>query len=56
MKKNKFVCCICGREVKGWSNNPAPIVNEQGAKCCDVCNWEKVIPARISTMRKEKNG
>lgn len=39
------VCCICGKEFKGWGNNPWPV--KEDGECCDQCNWEKVVPARI---------
>lgn len=40
-------CCICGKEMKGHGNNPWPINNDVAKRCCDECNWDKVIPARI---------
>ena len=56
----KFVCCICGNEFEGFGNNPAPICEEPGMRCCDSCNEEVVIPERVSrifmamAMRKNK--
>lgn len=47
-------CCICGREIKGWGNNPWPVNNNESAKCCDECNGQVVIPARIRGMYKVK--
>jgi hypothetical protein len=38
-------CCICEYEIEGYGNNPTP-VSKKG-RCCDKCNTEKVIPARI---------
>ena len=47
-------CCICGKEIEGFGNNPWPINNDVEAKCCDDCNWGVVIPARIDGLyRKE---
>jgi len=43
-------CCICGKEFDGYGNNPWP-VKEDGC-CCDECNVDKVIPARISSLAK----
>ena len=43
---NKHTCCICGKEFEGYGNNPYPVA-EDGV-CCDDCNMNKVIPARIS--------
>ncbi len=51
MKFNKFTCCICGKEVEEYGNNPWP-VKEEG-RCCNRCNLDKVLPARISLIRKE---
>ena len=39
------VCCICGKKFEGYGNNPSP-VKEEG-ECCDNCNLEQVIPARL---------
>ena len=50
MKKEGFVCCICGRKSYGWGdkkqygNNPSPL-KEKG-ECCDLCNL-KVTEERI---------
>lgn len=50
----KYTCCICGKEFEGWGNNPWP-VGKTTEKCCDKCNMEVVIPARIEMINKEKN-
>lgn len=50
------VCCICGERFTGWGNNPWPVNTDEDARCCDVCNEEHVIPARLAQMfnsRKE---
>lgn len=44
------VCCICGKKFTGWGNNPWPVNNEEGAECCDDCNYEFVIPARLNDI------
>lgn len=41
-------CCICGKEIIGFGNNPWP-VKDSGC-CCDKCNSEFVIPARIEML------
>ena len=41
--KNK--CCLCGEEFEGYGNDPAPL--KDSGECCDRCNAEKVIPARL---------
>lgn len=47
---NKWVCCICGGEFTGWGNNPYPVVKDEDAQCCDACNSERVLPARIAML------
>jgi hypothetical protein len=44
-------CSICGGTYAGFGNDPAPIVNDPGARCCDVCNQTVVIPARERDKR-----
>lgn len=42
MKRN---CCICGIELRKWEGrNPYPLKEE--GECCELCNYEYVIPAR----------
>jgi hypothetical protein len=49
----KFKCCLCDKEVEGFGNNPDPLpVNHEDDECCDECNLEKVIPARIELLLK----
>lgn len=52
-----YICCICGKEFEDYGNNPEPAFpSDDGAgnenRCCDVCNEEVVIPARIEAMRR----
>lgn len=52
--KQAFKCCICGKIFVGvWGNNPYPVVDEEGAQCCDECNFNEVIPARILAVTKK---
>lgn len=37
-------CVICGKEYTGCGNNAEPISK---GRCCDKCNEEQVIPARL---------
>ena len=41
-------CVICELEMSDndWGHNPWPIVD--GGKCCDACQNEHVLPARIT--------
>jgi hypothetical protein len=33
-------------------NNPEPVSSV--GRCCDACNWNEVIPARIGLLNKDK--
>ena len=47
----KFKCCLCGKEVEGYGNDPSPIQTQnEDDECCDECNLVKVIPARINLV------
>lgn len=45
-------CCICGEPIKGYGNNPAPV--KDAGVCCDKCNRDVVIPARLKNISKNK--
>lgn len=47
----KHKCILCGKEFDGWGNNAWPI---KDGICCDKCNAEKVIPARIAKLYKKE--
>lgn len=47
VETEKKVCVICGKEYEGYGNNAQPV---KDGKCCDKCNQEVVIPARIKKM------
>lgn len=52
----KFKCCLCGKEEEGFGNNPDPLGNlGEDEECCDECNLEKVIPARIELLLKGRS-
>ena len=47
----KFKCCLCGKEVEGYGNDPSPIETQnEDDQCCDECNLTKVIPTRINLV------
>ena len=50
-KPNEFICCICGKRIRNHGNNPWPI--KRSGKCCDECNTNIVIPARVDKVLKE---
>ena len=55
-------CCLCGKEFKGWGNNPYGALNQKSEPiawkdtdcCCDDCNINIVIPGRMILMYKTK--
>lgn len=51
-KEDKEKCVLCGKEIEGYGNNPAPLADE--GKCCDSCNSKRVIPARLKAMKVNK--
>lgn len=53
MDDKKEKCCICGKEIKGWGNNPYP-VREEG-RCCRYCNFTVVIPERIRLSKQQSD-
>lgn len=54
MGNQEYVCCICGEKFTGWGNDPYPVVNDEDAKCCDMCNQTRVLPARMAQMFSRK--
>jgi len=45
-------CVLCGDGINDMGNNPEPVSSV--GQCCDSCNWNEVIPARISALNKAK--
>ncbi len=41
-------CVICGESFSGYGHNPAPISYK--GRCCDSCNENAVIPARVENL------
>lgn len=52
MDKEAKTCCLCGVTYNGWGNNAWPLDNE--GRCCDQCNFTKVVPARLRNMKQNK--
>ena len=50
MSVEKFVCCLCGKTIEGWGNNPWPVSKGENDRCCGECNCTLVIPARLARM------
>jgi len=59
--EKKYTCCICHKEFttnqKYWGNNPEPVMPGYDKKtgknnlCCDDCNINVVIPARMKLLQ-----
>jgi DNA-directed RNA polymerase subunit RPC12/RpoP len=49
-------CCICGKEIDGFGNNPYPLCGKEDtdSRCCDECNWKFVIPGRVNSAKELK--
>lgn len=51
MKKNDVCnCAVCNETILGMGNNPYPLIVDDEARVCDVCNIEYVIPIRLLRM------
>lgn len=54
-KLDRVRCCICNGYIKPLKDNKGKVVWDQGnnaypvkvGRCCDDCNWNQVIPARL---------
>ena len=46
-------CCIYGREIVEYPNNPWPVNTNADAGCCDVCNFNIVIPERLKLVASD---
>ena len=46
-------CCFCKVKIMGYGNNPRPLTSL--GRCCDNCNLEHVIPARMISLKAIKN-
>ena len=46
-------CCLCGSTFIGWGNNPFPLSEKEDDRCCDECNYTKVIPARLAKIAED---
>ena len=42
-------CSICDNKITGFGNNAEPVNN---GRCCDTCNFTKVISARLKELEK----
>jgi len=44
----KWQCVICLDYFSGYGNNPDPV--KEDGECCDKCNNQTVIPARLNDL------
>lgn len=44
--KQEGKCSLCNGKYTNYGNNPQPL-KEYWQRCCDKCNFNKVIPARM---------
>ena len=49
MQAERFTCVLCGASVTGYGNNPEPLAHYEN-RCCDLCNWTRVLPARFERL------
>lgn len=55
----QLICCICNKPIEptasGWAggNNADPVAD---GRCCNRCDNEVVIPARIRLMMRAADG
>jgi hypothetical protein len=47
-KEGMGKCCLCKENLSHTFNSPIPL--KKRGNCCDKCNHEKVIPARMGDM------
>ena len=51
-KQDIWRCVICYEHYTGWGNNPHPVKNY--GECCNDCNTNAVIPARLGQIINDK--
>ena len=47
-----YICCLCQDSYTGYGNNPEPAyeVTEADERCCNDCNFSRVIPLRFALV------
>ena len=48
-------CCICGKTIENFGNNPYPYVRVEKARCCNNCNAVHVTPLRLKLRDKKRD-
>ena len=49
--KKRKKCSICGKKYDEYGNNAQPV---NDGRCCNYCNENVVIPARIYQWKEKK--
>ena len=54
--EREFTCCLCGKKVQGYGNNPYPLgpKDDKNAECCNACDLTLVVPARLKQLKEDK--
>ena len=52
--EHTLTCCICGKEIEGYGNDPWPLYTGPVVRYCDKCNQNFVIPTRLSMVEDEQ--
>lgn len=55
MSLPSIICCFCDKDAGQYGNNPEPLANGRKFKCCDDCNANRVIPARLLGIKVPKS-
>lgn len=45
-------CSLCGGNYIFGGNNPQPVIDDYDARCCERCDAEIVLPARLNHIKK----
>jgi hypothetical protein len=47
-QKEIILCCFCGVKITDGGNDPQPLITDNPTdRCCDSCNLQRVVSARI---------
>jgi len=48
-------CSLCEEMFTGYGHNPQPLIDDINARCCDDCNTNLVLVARIGNYLRRRN-
>ena len=52
MADEKVKCCFCNKSILiRYANDPYPANKANDTYCCDDCNMQIVVPARLELIR-----